>query len=79
MNEIENYMYLYKILDVLTTLAIDQDFTKKMSAKFNLKPLNFVALALYSRECTLKITKIEFELLKMLAWYLITEMILGEE
>ena len=60
-------------------MAIDQDFMKTMSAKFNLKPLDFVAQALYSRECTLKITKIEFELLKMLAWCLITEMILEGE
>ena len=33
--------------DFLTPLAVDIDFMKK-SAKFNLNPLNFVMLALFS-------------------------------
>ena len=62
MKEID-YVYLYNMQDVLTSLAVDINFTKNMSPKFNLNPLNFVTLGLFSCESTQKITKTELELL----------------
>ena len=47
----------------LTSLAVDIDLMKNMSSKFGLNPVNFLTLASFSWECTLKITKIELELL----------------
>ena len=60
MKIIESYVFVYSVKDVLTSLASDIDF---MSAKFNLNSVTFVTPALFSWECTLKITKIELELL----------------
>ena len=57
---IESYVFVYSVKDVLTSLASDIDF---MSAKFNLNSVTFVTPASFSWECTLKITKIELELL----------------
>ena len=36
MKEIEDYIFLYNMQDVLTSLAVDIDFMKKMRSKFNL-------------------------------------------
>ena len=47
--------------DVLTLLVVNIDFIKNLSAKFNLTPVKFIVLGLYSWECTLKITEIELE------------------
>lgn len=63
MKGLEDYVNLYKMQDVLTSLATDIHFTKNTREKFNLNPLNFVTLALFSWECTLKITKTELKLL----------------
>lgn len=45
--------------DVLTSLIVDLNFMKKMSAKFNLSPLIFVAPSLLSWNFALNITKLE--------------------
>lgn len=47
MKEIEDYPYLYKAQDVLTSLTVDIDSMKNMTAKFDLNPLNFVTLTLF--------------------------------
>ena len=44
-------------------MGLDIDFTRNMSAQFNLNLLNFVILASFSWDCTLKTAKIELELL----------------
>ena len=49
--------------DVLISFAVNIDFMINMSAKFNLNPLNLLALALFSWECTLEITEMELKLL----------------
>ena len=61
-----NYVFLYNVQDVLTSLTVDIDLMKTVSAKCNLNHLNYVMLALFSWECTLKITKMELELQAML-------------
>ena len=53
---------LYNKQDVLISLAVNVDFMKNMSAKFNLNPLSFVTFGFFSLECALKINKIEFGL-----------------
>ena len=41
--------------NILTSLAVGINFTKKVSAKFNLNPLNyFVMLASFTWECAVK-------------------------
>ena len=47
MKEIEDYPYLYKAQDALTSLTVDIDSMKNMTAKFDLNPLNFVTLTLF--------------------------------
>ena len=48
MKEIEDQVFLYNMLDVLTSLAVDTVFMKNMRAKFILNSLNFVTLASFS-------------------------------
>ena len=57
MQEKENYLCLYIMQDVLTTLVADVDFMKIMRPKFNLNLFNFVTHVLFSWECFLKWTK----------------------
>ena len=54
---------LYNMQDVLISFAVNVDFMKNMSAKFNLNPLSFVTFGSFSLECALKINKIELGLL----------------
>ena len=63
LNEINKYVPLYYMKYALTSLAVDIDLMKNMSSKFGLNPVNFLTLASFSWECTLKINKIELELL----------------
>lgn len=44
MKEIGDYLILYNIQVVWTLLAVDIEFMTKASVKFNLIPLNFVAI-----------------------------------
>ena len=60
MKEKEHYVYFYNMQNVLTSLAVDIDFMKNMSTKFNFNHLNFVMLAW---KCALEISEIEFELI----------------
>ena len=59
MKQIEICLYLYNMQNVLISLAVDVDFIKNMSGKFNLKPLNFVPISLFVWECTLKMIELE--------------------
>ena len=63
LKEIEDYVYLYNMQDVLTSLVVAMDFMKKMSANFYLSSLKFVTPASLSWNFTLNIIKIEPELL----------------
>ena len=38
MKKIEDYIFLHNMYDILTSLAIDVDFMKNISPKFNLNP-----------------------------------------
>ena len=44
MKEKEYYMYFYNMQNFLTSLAVDIDFMKNMSAKFNFNHLNLPCL-----------------------------------
>lgn len=61
--ELKNYVYLYDMQDVCTSLAFIIDLMAKMSTKFIPNFLNFVTLALFLWECARKITEIKLELL----------------
>lgn len=63
MKEPEDYTFLYNLQNVLTSLAVDIEFMKNISAKINVKLLNFLALALLSWGNTLKVIKVQLELL----------------
>ena len=63
MKEAEGYTFLYNLQNVLTSLAVDIEFMKNISAKINVKLLNFLALALLSWGNTLKVIKVQLELL----------------
>ena len=63
LKEIEDYVYLYNMQNVLTSLVVAIDFMKKMSSNFYLNPLKFVTPASLSWNFTLNITKIKLELL----------------
>ena len=51
------------ITDVLLLLDVTVNFKKNMSVKYDLEPLHFLTLPLFSSECALKITWVELELL----------------
>ena len=38
MTKIEDYIFLHNMFDILTSLAIDVDFMKNLSPKFNFNP-----------------------------------------
>ena len=53
MKEIEDYVFLCNMQEVLAPLAVDINFKKNMRAKFDFSPSNFVTLTSFSWECTL--------------------------
>ena len=70
---------LHNMQDGLTSLAVNIDFMKKMSGKFDSSPSKFGTRASFSWDCALKITKTELELLTNDDMILVTKTVLGEE
>ena len=62
MQQIKDYVHFIAMQDIATSLCADIDFMKNISEKFNLNPLNLVALAPLSSQCALKIIEIELDL-----------------